>query len=253
MADDDAYVTANYEHFKATANFVVGTAKSSMQIALAYRDGRLVFMRGNTEASVPASGRWEGIAYFYDNGLVRKLDHVKIVENTIVIRINAGRLVVGEWVVPCKWDAMLATKEEIDIDTKRKSDRSVWELKLVGQKKILPSVEVDVAHDNAVFFACETVIAAILGTLAKSKPVTVYVYETPSINFGRPTNSIYFVVGGPERVVSLLHSALRTVPGADVRFGEMIAAKNCVPRLHWEEGVVWVPHDGDEWRSVGSA
>lgn len=141
--------------------------------------------------------------------------------------------------------------EEDNVERPARIDE--WDLRFVGKNETLWSVEVDTRDDNSTFDACEAAIAAVLATLPKARRVTVYVYETPSVNFRRQTNSIYFVVGGPERVVKLLHAALKTVPGADVRYGEYIKAQSCIPRFHYQDGFVWKPEDGEEWQAVGSS
>jgi hypothetical protein len=94
------------------------------------------------------------------------------------------------------------------------------DLDLVGAGKMLPTIEVDVGNDYAVARSCEDTISRALPLLARAPRVTVYVYEGPSINFGRPTNAIFFPVAGPERVRAPLHAALHSVPGASIRYGD---------------------------------
>jgi hypothetical protein len=124
---------------------------------------------------------------------------------------------------------------------------------LEGARDVLPTVEVDTADEYLVACACEKEIARTLvefGRTKKTPKVTVYAYEGPSINFGRPTNSIFFAVAGPERIVKALCASLKAVPGAAVRYGDYIPSERCTPRMHLEDGVVWVQDDRDDWESV---
>jgi len=126
-------------------------------------------------------------------------------------------------------------------------------LDLRGLEEVLPTVEVDTADDYSVSCACEKAIHRLLitfGQLERPSRVTVYVYEGPSINFGRMTNSIFFAVAGNERVLTAVHASLCAVAGAQVRFGDYIPAQRCVPRMHLEHGVLWLPGDANEWESV---
>jgi hypothetical protein len=103
---DEARVTANFDAFKTAMRFVLNAPRSSnAQITVAFRAHELIFTRRKTEASVPAVGDWHGRASFYDNGLLKKLDHIKVADDTIVIRVNDGRIVMGECVVACDWEA----------------------------------------------------------------------------------------------------------------------------------------------------
>ena len=122
-----------------------------------------------------------------------------------------------------------------------------WDLKFVGAGEMLPTIEVDTGDDYLVACACEDAISVALAMLARAPSVTVYVYEGPSINFGRPTNSIFFAVAGPERALEPLHAVLSSVSGADVRFSEYLHVDWCVPRLHVEKGTVRKAADFDEW------
>lgn len=126
----------------------------------------------------------------------------------------------------------------------------IWDLRFAGAKDVLPTVEVDTADEDEVALACEEAIEAILASITTPKRVTVYVYEGPSINFRRPTNSIFFGIAGPERLVTLIHAALSAVPGAKVRFGDYIAARQCMPSFHVQDGKVWRPIESDTWEAV---
>lgn len=125
-----------------------------------------------------------------------------------------------------------------------------WDLKFAGRRDTLPTVEVDTGDENSVFFACEAAIERILAAIASPERVTVYVYESPSINFRRQTNSIFFAVAGPEDLVRSIHAELSTIPGAGVRFGDYIAARSCIPSFHLQEGTVWRPVESDTWEAV---
>lgn len=126
----------------------------------------------------------------------------------------------------------------------------VWDLQFAGAGEVLPTVEVDTGDEHAVACACERAIESVLSAAKKSKCVTVYVYEGPSINFGRPTNSIFFAVAGPERLLIRVHAALAAVSGAKVRFGDCLSASSCIPNFHLQDGKLWRPIESDTWEAV---
>jgi hypothetical protein len=126
-------------------------------------------------------------------------------------------------------------------------------LDLRGRGGMLPTVEVDTADDYLVACACEKAVRNVLttfGRLSRPPRVTVYVYEGPSINFLRPTNSIFFAVAGTERVLTAIRAGLGAVDGAHVRYGDYILAERCVPRMHLEKGGLWLPSDEDVWEKA---
>jgi hypothetical protein len=125
-----------------------------------------------------------------------------------------------------------------------------WDLNFAGEDEVLPTIEVDTDDDYLVAAACGDAISKTLSLLAKAPRVTVYVYEGPSINFGRQTDSIFYAVAGPERTLAPLHAALNGVPGAEVRFSDYIHSGKCVRRYHVEKSVVWRVADEDEWEAV---
>jgi hypothetical protein len=127
-------------------------------------------------------------------------------------------------------------------------------VQLQGAEKVLPTIEVDCADSDEATQSCIQALRRGLaaGTGGKSgRPTTVYAYESASINFGVPTNSIWFAIGGPERILVLLHATLSSVPGVQVRFGEGIPARRCVPILHAEGGIVRDRVEGG-WEVVAS-
>ena|SRR2546421_11506259 len=113
------------------------------------------------------------------------------------------------------------------------------DLHFAGEGEVLPTIEVDTRDNYLVTSACGHAILKTLALLPKAPRVTVYVYEGPSVNFGRQTDSIFYAVAGPERVLPYLHAALNGVPGTEVRFSDYIHASKCVRRYHLEKGIVW--------------
>lgn len=127
---------------------------------------------------------------------------------------------------------------------------STLDLALTGTGETLPTIEVDTANSRLASQLCVNSLGRAIVTLDKPKRrlrVTVYSLESPSINFGDPTNSIFFAVAGPERVLRSLHATLGQVPDVRLRYGDYVMAEQCVPILHLENGVLWEPIGGDEW------
>ena len=121
---------------------------------------------------------------------------------------------------------------------------------------MLPTIEVDTADDYQGALACERAIGRTLVTLGRAKKpprVTVYAYESPSVNFGSPTNSIFLGVAGPERILVVLRAVIGAVAGVRCRYGDYIQADRCIPRFHLEKGVLWLLVDGNEWESSESS
>jgi hypothetical protein len=75
------------------------------------------------------------------------------------------------------------------------------DLHFAGEGEVLPTIEVDTGDNYLVASACGDAISKTLALLPKAPRVTVYVYEGPSFNFGRQTDSIFYAVAGPERVL----------------------------------------------------
>lgn len=130
-------------------------------------------------------------------------------------------------------------------------------LHLKGVYDVLPTIEVDVADDPNTPAACEAAMAetlAYLGGLKRPPTVTVYVYEGPSINFGDLTHSVFYAIGGPEKVLVRLRAGLHAVrtPAPRIRFSESIHAARCRPRLHLEGGTLWFADDGGGWWRITS-
>jgi hypothetical protein len=128
--------------------------------------------------------------------------------------------------------------------------KKFWELMFADRDEPLPTVEVDTKGKYLVASACGDAIVSVLKSLGNKQRVTVYTYESPSFNFGPVTNSIFYAVAGPERVLQALHGAIKAVPGTEVRYSEQIPSASCVRRYHIENGVVWRVDDDDEWVSV---
>lgn len=125
-----------------------------------------------------------------------------------------------------------------------------YELKFAGRNDVLPTVEVDTGDDFEVFLACEAAIEKILAASTTPKRITIYVYESPSINFRRQTNSIFFAVAGPASLLARIHAALTSISGAGVRYGDYISASSCSPSFHLEAGTLWRPVESDTWQAV---
>ena len=123
------------------------------------------------------------------------------------------------------------------------------QLNLEGADDVLPTIEVDTANNIEIAQLCIDAIRRGLRSIQPAKwrrRVTIYSYETVSINFGDPTESIFFGVAGPEKILLMLHAILGSVPGARVRYGDEMAARGSVPILHLEDGTVWQA-SADEW------
>jgi len=123
---------------------------------------------------------------------------------------------------------------------------------VVMPRSPLPSVEVDTEGRSGVSTVLASALVGPLVAFARAKPkalATLYLYESPSFNFGQPTQSAFVAVSGPTALLQRVHSTLGSLFA--VRFGDYISYEPCVPLLHLEAGVLYEPTPTGQWRVAG--
>lgn len=128
------------------------------------------------------------------------------------------------------------------------------ELKFVKSRDLLPTVEVDIDCIPKELHGYGDLVANAISTIAAKYPkmrATIYVYQSPSVNFNYPqqTWSAFFGVAGDEKVLDVLHDAFQAVKIKNVRFSDYIDQSVGVKRFHVQGGVVWRPLEDGTWYS----
>jgi hypothetical protein len=116
----------------------------------------------------------------------------------------------------------------------------------------LPTVELDMQslEEAGIDFLVDEVCKALQHVVGQERPITVYVLESPSINFGEPGYSVFIGVGGAENVLKLIYAYFAKIDDVKVRYGDYIQTSRSVRAIHVEFDEIWVPNDEETWMAV---
>ena len=130
--------------------------------------------------------------------------------------------------------------------------KSTNELSFVKGNGIYPSVEVNMdSLEEAGRLDAISELEISLEEFAKSGALaSIYVLETPSANFGRMCNSIFFGVAGSKSILEIIHTYFSNITNVDVRFSEYIPKNKSQLALHIEFGTTWTAYEEGAWRSA---
>ena len=127
------------------------------------------------------------------------------------------------------------------------------ELKLVKKITEMPSVEIDLASIPDGVKGLKKALKQALPAVAaqkKSCRATLYYLKTSSVNFHRPTDSVFVGVAGNKKLLDIIYN-LFSLPGADnVRDSDEISPKQAKRFLHLQDGNAWAPDGTGHWRSL---
>lgn len=127
------------------------------------------------------------------------------------------------------------------------------ELKLVKKITGMPSVEIDLASIPDGVKGLKKALKLALPAVAaqkKSCRATLYYLKTSSVNFHRPTDSVFVGVAGNKKLLDIIYN-LFNQPGADnVRDSDEISPKQAKRFLHLQDGNAWAPDGTGHWRSL---
>lgn len=127
------------------------------------------------------------------------------------------------------------------------------ELKLVKKITEMPSVEIDLASIPDGVKGLKKALKQALPAVAaqkKSCRATLYYLKTSSVNFHRPTDSVFVGVAGNKKLLDIIYN-LFSQPGADnVRDSDEISPKQAKRFLHLQDGNAWAPDGTGHWRSL---
>lgn len=132
-------------------------------------------------------------------------------------------------------------------------ERKTHEIDFLRKPDPAPSVEVDVDSLEAAGLDIDDVIRPALRRFAEKHPqlrATIYLYTSPSVNFGDDTWSAFLGVSGDEKVLHAVRDAFSACSGVRSRFSDYIPLRSAYARFHIENGGLWQMIDDANWGLV---
>ncbi|WP_149137306.1 hypothetical protein [Cupriavidus campinensis] len=127
-------------------------------------------------------------------------------------------------------------------------ERPSSDIHLVKSASPIPTVEVDLdSVDAEDLISAMTRYLTSVASANETMRVTVYAYQTPSVNFHEPTNSLFFGVAGPKSILHGINEAIGSLHDARLRFSDYISIAQSIVDCHVEDGKVWRPLDAVTW------
>lgn len=130
-------------------------------------------------------------------------------------------------------------------------ERPSYEFDFVTSKKPHPTVEIDLDSAEDVGQTAFDIAAAGLSRFAAENPEVVasaYSYFTPSVNFGVPTGSEFFMVAGAEKALEAVMSECARYKDLRFRRSDMVVPQYIF--AHIEGGKVWREVESGTWSYV---
>ena len=151
---------------------------------------------------------------------------------------------------------MIITRPESEIESDQDwrdyTDRTPLELK--SSRSPVGTIELDLDSLHRAGFAGWGFVDTLLGRYAAENEdvaATMYVYETPSSNFGTICNSVFFGAIGSKKkeILEVVESTFRALKGVRVRASDYIRFEGYQRVRHIEEGRLWAPYEAGVWFS----
>jgi len=117
-----------------------------------------------------------------------------------------------------------------------------------------PTVEVDAQslEEAGIDFYLDEVCKALVPIKSNKRPTTIYVLESPSLNFGQAGFSYFIGVAGTEKSLGLVKSHFNRLSSVNSRYSEYIPASRASKAVHVEMGEIWVPYEEGSWMAFSS-
>lgn len=123
------------------------------------------------------------------------------------------------------------------------------DLKINYSRNPIPTVEIDLNSIPDNIRGYSDLVAEGLASFAAKSPkmtATLYVYQGPSINFGRDTFSAFIGIAGANKLLEpLLKLFIRYKINA--RFSDYIDPLTGIAEFHIQDGYIWRPSDPATW------
>lgn len=119
-------------------------------------------------------------------------------------------------------------------------EKMIDAFKIVETNSPMPSIEVDI--DSTEDGNHRDIIERSLIFFAENNPeitASIYDYCSPSINFGKPTNSVFFIVAKSKSLLKYIHAEFQADHSLNVRFGDYISPSKGILTYHIESGQAW--------------
>lgn len=132
-------------------------------------------------------------------------------------------------------------------------ERPGYEFDFVTSKRPHPTVKIDLDSAEDVGQTAFDIAAAGLSRFAAENPEVVasaYSYFTPSVNFGVPTGSEFFMVVGAEKALEAIMSECARNKGLRFRRSDMVVPEYIF--THIESGKVWREAESGTWSDAES-
>lgn len=130
-------------------------------------------------------------------------------------------------------------------------DKTINDLKIVETSEALPTIEIDA--DSVEDGEHRDILESCLARWAEQHPgktVSIYEYVAPSINFGHPTQSVFFAVAKSQPLLKEFYKALGTADGPRYRFAEYLSPRQMNLAYHIEDGRAWRREDMISFASI---
>ncbi len=133
------------------------------------------------------------------------------------------------------------------------TERNVREIDFLRKPDPAPSVEIDVDSLETAGLDVDDVLRPALCRLAEKYPqlnATIYLYNSPSVNFGNESWSAFLGVCGNEKVLHAVRDAFSACTGVRSQFSDYIPLRSAYARFHIENGGLWQIIDDASWGLV---
>lgn len=128
--------------------------------------------------------------------------------------------------------------------------RQSKDIKIVKTSNTLATIEIDIDSIPQELFGYTKLFEKFLSKYAAEHTdiiATIYVYHTPSINFGRHSQSVFFGIAGDKKLLSVIENVFSSIAGLSVRLSDYIDPSKATKDFHIQDGYLWQPYETGSW------
>ena len=132
-------------------------------------------------------------------------------------------------------------------------EAGIQDFNIVETDSPMPTIEIDTDSSSCDDYREEIEkCLCIYADKHKKDAITIYSYVTPSVNFGRYTNSVFFIVANSQKLRDYLYSFLSKNGNFNIRLGESIPPSQGTLDYHMEKGSAWRQDDAITFTLLGT-